>query len=250
MIPASTRYQLDRETTRALIVAVSVVAGGWFVGHGFAAGRAADRYVTLKGIAEREVNADLAIWPLRIVVADDDLARAQSRLQGQVREVMRFLARNQVDTSQLALQDYAVTDALANQFRSGEAAANRYVINQTMVVRSTQPQLVRAASQHVGELVSAGVVLSSGGEYGGGGPTYLFTGLNRLKPEMIAEATARAREAAERFATDSRSRLGGIRRASQGVFEILPRDQAPGISEESQLVKTVRVVSTVDYFLR
>jgi hypothetical protein len=112
-----------------------------------------------------------------------------------------------------------------------------------------KPDLVLAASQRVGELVTAGVVLSSGGEYGSGGPTFVFTGLNKLKPQMIGEATARAREAAEQFARDSRSDIGGIRRASQGVFEILPRDQAQGISEASQIVKTVRVVSTIDYAL-
>ncbi len=238
------------ETSRAIIVAAAIVLAGFFVGSGFARGRATDRSVTLKGIAEREVRADLAIWPLRLVVADDDLARAQSRLQGHVREVMRFLARSQVDTGQVALQDFAVTDAFANQYRSSEQVANRYVINQTIVVRSAQPDRILAASQRVGELVSAGVVLSSGGDYGGGGPTFIFTGLNALKPEMIAEATGRAREAAERFAADSRSRVGGIRRASQGVFEILPRDQAMGITEESQIVKTVRVVSTVEYQLR
>jgi hypothetical protein len=77
----------------------------------------------------------------------------------------------------------------------------------------------------------------------------VFTGLNKLKPEMIGEATARAREGAEQFARDSRSSIGGIRRASQGVFEILPRDQADGISEASQITKTVRVVSTIDYAL-
>jgi hypothetical protein len=97
--------------------------------------------------------------------------------------------------------------------------------------------------------VSAGVVLSSGGEYGNGGPTFVFTGLNKLKPAMIGEATARARESAEQFARDSRSGIGGIRRASQGIFEILPRDQAEGITEASQIVKTVRVVSTIDYAL-
>jgi len=241
---------LDHDTIRPYVLALAIVLGGWFVGRGFSAGRADDRYVTLKGIAEREVHADLAIWPLRIVVADDDLARAQSRLQGQVHDVMRFLARNQLDTTQATMQDFAVTDAYANQYRSGERVANRYVINQTIVVRSSQASLVRDASQHVGELVSAGVVLSSGGDYGNGGPTFIFSGLNALKPEMIAEATAHAREAAERFAADSRSRLGGIRRASQGLFEIQPRDQAPGISEESQMVKTVRVVTTVDYYLR
>ncbi|MCC7488975.1 MAG: SIMPL domain-containing protein, partial [Gammaproteobacteria bacterium] len=78
---------------------------------------------------------------------------------------------------------------------------------------------------------------------------YVFSGLNRLKPEMIADATARAREAAEQFARDSSSRLAGIHRASQGVFEILPRDQAPGMTQESQIDKTVRVVSTVEYGL-
>jgi hypothetical protein len=91
-------------------------------------------------------------------------------------------------------------------------------------VRSLKPDLVLAASQRVGDLVSAGVVLSSGGDYGNGGPTFIFTGLNKLKPQMIAEATARARESAEQFAKDSRSDIGGIRSASQGVFEILPRD--------------------------
>jgi hypothetical protein len=91
-------------------------------------------------------------------------------------------------------------------------------------------------------------VFSSQGGYGGG-PTYLFTKLNDLKPEMIAEATASAREAAEQFAKDSGSDLGPIRTASQGVFQILPRDRAPGVMEESQLDKTVRVVTTVEYAL-
>jgi hypothetical protein len=102
----------------------------------------------------------------------------------------------------------------------------------------------------VGALVRAGVVLSSGPEYGPAGPSFLFTKLNDIKPAMIAEATGRAREAAEQFARDAKSRLGGIRRASQGVFVILPRDQAAGISEESQVEKTVRVVTTVDYYLK
>ena len=85
---------------------------------------------------------------------------------------------------------------------------------------------------------------------GNGGPTFLFTRLNEIKPPMIAEATASARQAAEQFAKDSQSRLGSIRQANQGVFVILPRDQAPGASEESQRVKTVRVVTTVEYYLR
>jgi hypothetical protein len=93
------------------------------------------------------------------------------------------------------------------------------------------------------------VVLQSGGGWGAG-PTYLFTRLNDLKPEMLAEANANARKAAEEFARSSKARVGGIRRASQGVFEILPRDPAPGIMEGSQVQKTLRVVTTVEFELR
>jgi hypothetical protein len=235
---------------RTAILAVGLVLAGWFVGHGFARGRSADRYVTVKGVSEREVRANLALWPLRIVATDNDLARAQTRIATSVQEIRRFLVRNRVDTAGVELQGYEVNDAYANQFRSSGEVGNRYVIRQTVMVRSEQPDVVLAASQRVGELVDAGVVLSSGGEYGSGGPTFLFTQLNTLKPQMIAEATARARESAQQFARDSRSALGGIRTASQGMFEILPRDQAPGVQEESQLVKIVRVVSTVEYFLR
>ena len=247
--------RLERDPVRAailgnVILALGLAAAGLLAGLGFARGRAADRFVTVKGVSEREVKADLAIWPLRVVAADNDLARAHASLQQSVGRIREFLVRQQIDTANAALQDFSVSDALANQYGPGDRAGVRYVIRQTVVVRSTEPERVLAASQRVGELVSAGVVLSSGGEYGGGGPTFVFTGLNALKPPMIAEATARAREAAAQFARDSRSEIGGIRQASQGVFEILPRDGAPGITQEGQIVKTVRVVSTVEYFLR
>lgn len=235
---------------RLIVVAIGLALGGWAAGNGVARSRLSDRFVTVKGISEREVAADLAIWPLRLVVADDDLTRAQRRLQSNVAEIFRFLARHQIDTLQVTLQDFGVVDALANEYRPPGMAGNRYIIRQVVVVRSDAPARVHAASQRVGELVNAGVVLSSGAEFAGGGPTFIFRGLNDLKPAMIAEATARAREGAEQFASDSRSRLAGIRRANQGVFEILPRDQAQGISEGSQVAKVVRVVSTVEYILR
>ena len=239
----------DRSILPALVLALGVTVAGLAVGFGFARGREGDRYVTVKGISEREVKSDLAIWPLHLVAADNDLGRAHAALQGSMNKVREFLVQQQLDTSQVALQDFSVSDASANQY-GGERASTRYVIRQTVVVRSTKPDLVLAASQRVGTLVSAGVVLSSGGEGASGGPTFVFTKLNDLKPQMIGEATSRAREAAEQFARDSKASLAGIRTANQGIFEILPRDQAPGISQESQPVKTVRVVSTVEYLLR
>jgi uncharacterized protein len=240
---------MDRGTLRALIIALGITIGGLLIGMGFARARSADRFVTVKGIAEREVSADVAVWPLRLVTAGNDLGATHAELQRHIGRVRTFLEAQGIDTSQTSLQGFVVTDALANPYAAAERIASRYVIRQTVLVRSSDPQRVLAASQRVAELVNAGVVLSSGEEYGPGGPIFIFTQLNALKPEMLAESTARAREAAQQFARDAQSGLGSIRRANQGIFEILPRAPGPGMSEESQLLKTVRVVSTVEYFL-
>ena len=241
---------VDRATIPAAIVAIGLALGGLAVGSGFARARAADRYVTVKGVAEREVKANLAIWPLKVVGADNDLTTANKKVAANVEGVRQFLGRHGLDTNQVQLSDFSVTDALASEYTPERPPTNRYVVKQTMLVRSNQPDRVLAASQQVSELAAIGVVVSSGSGEMGNGPTFVFSGLNQLKPTMIADATARAREAAEQFAHDSHSELGSIRQANQGVFEILPRDQAQGISEESQIAKVVRVVSTIDYYLR
>jgi hypothetical protein len=242
----------ERSIIGAIIVALGITLAGVAVGVGFTRGRTADRYVTVKGVAEREVRADVAVWPLYMVGADNDLTAAHAKLTRSITGVKEFLAKHGVDTEQTELTGFGVFDAQAQQYGGDRPPANRFVVRQTLLVRSSRPDLVLTASQQIGELAAIGVVVSSGagGEYGpGSGPTFLFTKLNELKPLMIAEATARAREAAEQFARDSGSAVGGIRKANQGVFEIVARDQAPGISQETQMAKIVRVVSTVEYFL-
>lgn len=238
---------MDSRIAGSLVLAAGVALAGWWVGSGFAEGRAEDRYVTVKGVAEREVEADLALWPMQFVVADNDLSQAQARMQATSARVRDFLARNGFEPGEMALQDLSVTDTQANRY-GGQPATFRFVVSQTLMVRTDRPQVLFDASQKVGELIEAGVVLSSEGPWAGG-PTYLFTKLNDLKPAMIAEATANARAAAEQFAQDSGSPLGPIRRANQGLFVILPRDQAAGVQEERQRAKVVRVVTTVEYLL-
>ena len=230
-----------------IVLSVALVLAGWFVGNGFFKGRAVDRYVTVKGLAERDVEADIGLWPIRFVVGDDNLGTAQYRIEQSKRAVMYFLRQHGVDSASVALQDMSVVDMQAERYRSGQPG-NRFIITQTLMVRTSDPKLILKASQDVGKLVEAGVVMSIG-DYGTG-PTYVFTRLNDLKPEMIADATKNARQAGEQFAKDSGSKLGKIRRAYQGTFEILPRDRAPGIMENIQLGKTVRVVSTVEYYLK
>jgi len=231
------------------ILGAGIAVAGLAVGLGFQAGRSTDRFVTVKGMSEREVEADLALWPLQIVAADNDLGAAQSRMNQMVDDTRAFLQDSGISDNQVTVQSFSVRDAQADRYGSGPAP-NRFIITQTLMVRSEDPRALAAAAQRVGELVQAGVVLTSGQEYGPGGPTYLFTRLNDLKPEMLAEATGRAREAAEQFASASGSHVGKIRQANQGVFQILPRDPAPGQQEQNQLNKIVRVVTTVEYLLK
>jgi hypothetical protein len=238
-----------------IILAISLAFAGWFVGNGITNVRTADRFVTVKGVAEREVKADLALWPIQLAVTDDNLSLAQSRINQNIAKVTAFLAASGIDSSQVELTGFKVTDVLANPFQRVERVGSRFIIQHTVLVRSTDPERVRATSQRVGELVNSGVVLSSGPEWGPGGPTYVFRKLNDLKPAMIAEATTEARKAAQEFAKNSKSRLGGIHRANQGQFVILPRDaaaseQGGGMSEQNQIFKVVRVVSTVEYLLQ
>jgi len=238
----------ESKFAHVLVISIGIALAGWFTGVGFQK-RSADRFVTVKGVAERNVDADLALWPITLNAASDDLAAAQSQISGYVDKVNVFLEESGIELSQVSLQTLRVTDAMANPYRQGQPTS-RFIIQQTLMVRSENPQQIFEASQKVGELVNAGVAFSSGEQYGPGGPIFLFAGLNDVKPEMIAEATAEARKAAERFAHDSGSSLGAIRRANQGVFQILPRDPAPGQQQQNQLHKTVRVVTTIQYLLQ
>jgi uncharacterized protein len=233
----------------AALLAIGLSAAGFLAGRGFADARLGDRFVTVKGVAERDVEADLAVWNIQFAAGGNDLAAVQRTIAGNVEMTLDFLERNGISREAVSVEGLRVVDVEANPYQQGPTT-NRFSVTQSMVVRSEEPRVVQTTSQRISELVEAGVVLVSGQEYGIGGPTYIFRGLNSIKPEMIADATARAREAAVEFARDSESELGGIRRANQGVFEILPRDPAPGVGEQNRIEKTVRIVSTVEYYLR
>jgi hypothetical protein len=135
-----------RSMLPAGLLALGLVLGGWLIGDGFARGRASDRYVEVKGLAEREATADLALWPLRYVSTGDDLGAAQAQITRSTRQVLAFLTRHGIDTTSVQLQALEVSDAFANRF-PGERAGPRYVIQQTVMVRSKSPAVVMAASQ-------------------------------------------------------------------------------------------------------
>ncbi|MEP0709062.1 SIMPL domain-containing protein [Parvibaculum sp.] len=232
--------------TAALILGLGIAAGGYLAGDGLVKSRLGDRSVSVKGLSEREVKADLALWALRFVVTGNDLAETQAEVKRNAEVVGNFLKSHGFSEEEIELQAPQVTDRLAQMYSSGQFDT-RFIIAQQLVLRSTDVDKVAAANRDSSALVEQGVVLSN--EYGPVRPSYLFTRIADVKPEMLEEATLRAREAAETFAADSGARLGGIRRAWQGQFSIQPRDEIPGAQETEQVMKTVRVVSTVEYLL-
>ena len=170
--------------------------------------------------------------------------------------MLAFLEANGIAASEIVSQSIRVQDRQANDFAQNNPGL-RYMVEHTIVVRSGDVAKVKKISQMTDKLVAAGVVLSSQGAWDRSTPQFIFAKLNSIKPAMMAEATKAAREAANQFAADSGSRVGSIRRASQGLFTIADRDQAAcgdreggdGGGVASDPNKRVRVVVTVDYLL-
>jgi uncharacterized protein len=168
---------------------------------------------------------------------------------------LQFLDEQGLQNSEIELGVIRVVDTQANEYGGGNRAPRRYIVEQQVTVRTTRVDQVAAAAQKTMVLLQKGIVMNSSQ---GQGLTYKFTGLNSIKPDMITEATRNARAAADRFAKDSGSKVGTIRQANQGVFSIVPADQGSeggeggevgGYMADTSLMKTVRVVTSVQYYL-
>ncbi len=250
----------DRGSSYVLAIGLGVgLIGGALILRGSLGDiRKGERYVTVKGAAERDVRADLSVWPMKLRVAGNDLAEAGRSLESTRAKVLQFLSEKGFAADEVSSGGLRVSDRQASDYgQSNLRDMLRYVVEATVLVRSRNVDQVQQVSRMTDELVRAGVVLSSKNDWQAAGPRYVFTQLNSIKPEMLAEATKSARAAAAQFATDSGSAVGSIRRASQGLFSITNRDQsAPGQGEgggssddESDPNKRVRVVVTIDYLL-
>ncbi len=223
----------------ALILAAGLAAAGWLLGDAVKAFKFADRYVTVKGLAEREVEADLAIWPLAFTVSANDLPALQAGIAKTTETVTAYLKLHGFSDSEISRSPPRITDHQAQTW-GRDRPPERYLAERTITVQSGNVEAVLAAMAGAADLIGEGVVLAN--TYGPNAQ-FLFTGLNAIKPEMIAEATHNARLAAEQFARDSNSKTGAIRNANQGLFTIVERDN------NSPEIKIVRVVSTVDFYL-
>lgn len=232
-------------TPGAFILGAFLCAGliglGYLGSSGFLEGKALERTVTVKGLSEREVPTDIAIWPIRFSEADNDLVSLYARIERDNTLVTDFLLEHGFTAEEISVSAPAITDRQAQSYGDGGGVLFRYVATSAITVYTTKTDQVRATQTRLVDLGKQGVVIS-GDDYQAR-TQFLFTGLNDIKPDMIEEATRNAREVAGKFAADSASLLGRIKTASQGQFSIDDRDS------NTPYIKKVRVVSTVEYYL-
>ncbi len=227
------------------LVGLGVAAAGGLIAYGLVDARTGDRVVTVRGLAERDAKSDLAVLPLRFTQSGDDLAAVQAAIDADVVKVRGFLSAQGFKPAEVDLGRLEVVDNFAREYGAQNVRA-RFILAQTLMVRSTDVDRVQTATRSLSDLVRQGVVLQDFR-----GASYIFTKLNDVRPAMIKEATASARSGAAQFAEDSGSRLGGIRSATQGSFEIQPRDPlSDGQGPDASVNKRLRVVTTVTYALK
>jgi len=234
-------------TNRSFVVlGLSLVLGlavfGAQIGRAVRKGREFDRFLSVRGLSEREVKATVAIWPVRFSVLADDLGALKDAMEKDRAIVIAFLRENGIEEKEITLGLPVVNDRQDEKIEAKQPSLlARYRGITTLVVRSPNVEVVKKAIQGADTLLEKGVTLVA--NESGDRPEFIFDAVNEVKPDMIKEATANARAAAEKFAMDSKSKVGRIRRATQGVLEIEDRDAA------SPERKVLRVVTTVDFFL-
>lgn len=200
-----------------------------------------DRIVTVRGLAQRDIPANKVTWPIVSKLTGDDLKSLYTQVQSIDSAIITFLKTNGITDAEISVNPPAVTDLKADQYNAANAPYH-YSVTAVVTVTSSRVELVRKLINRQTELMAQGIAITAG-DYNY--PTlYEYTDLNTIKPAMIAEATQNARKAADKFAEDSHSKLGKIKTASQGQFSIDDRDQY------TPQIKTVRVVSTIEYYLK
>lgn len=229
------------------LVGLGVAAGGFFAGDSLVKSRLGFRTVTVKGLSEREVKADLGFWPIRFVVTGPTLEAARANLEVSENAVRAFIKSKGFTDADYSVQNIQVEDRMAGYNAQQTPEDTRFVLTEDMLVKSADVQKLADSARAVGDLLKSGVVFSS--DSYNAGPSFIFTKINDLKGEMLTEATKRAREAAEKFATESGAKVGDIQSANQGIFEVSPAVEIPNDRPEKQLDKKVRVVTTITYFL-
>jgi hypothetical protein len=223
------------------LVCIGLIGLGYQLAQGIIHIKSLDRTVTVKGLSEREVPANVAIWPITFQEAGNDLNQLFSTIQKNNERVGLFLERRGFKPEEISVSPPGILDKQAEGYAGTQQIKFRYSGNSTITVYSEKVDDVRKAMNELVELGKQGIAIARSNYQTQ--TEFLYTKLNEIKPEMIEEATKNAREVAEKFARDSNSRLGKIKTARQGQFSINHRDN------NTPHIKNVRVVSTIEYYL-
>ena len=226
--------------TEAALLAIGLIILGTQIQKGINNFVEKDRIVTVKGLAEMEVPANKVTWPLMYKEVGNDLTALYTRINATNTAIVEFLKKKGITEEEISINAPEIIDMQAERY-VGENKTYRYNVTTVITVTSAKVDLVRSLISEQSELLKQGIAIT-GGDYRYQ-IQYDYTSLNEIKPKMIEEATKNAREAALKFAKDSDSELGKIRRASQGQFSIDNRDA------NTPYIKRIRVVTTIDYLL-
>ena len=225
--------------TKAVVVALGLLALGLCIRSGLRAIPDSQRTVDVRGLATREVPANRVTWPIVFKQVGNDLPTVYEQVSSTNDAIVKYLKDNGISDSDISISAPSMTDLTTDRYNTQPIPYN-YSVQSVVTVSSDKVDKVRELINRQGELLRQGIAIQSDYSY----PiTYEYTELNSIKPEMIAEATKNAREAANKFAEDSESKLGKIKSAYQGQFSIEDRDNY------TPYIKTVRVVTTLTYFL-
>ena len=223
-----------------LFVMIGLVVIGFHISGAVEKYRSYDRTVNVKGLCEKEVKADKVIWPVVYKVMANDIQSIYDQIDANNKMVMTFLASGGIRSDEISVAVPNISDKYANEYGSNDRAY-RYIATSVLTVCTSDVDAVLALMSRQSELLKKGVI--TGGNTWENPVEFKYEGLNGIKPQMIEEATMNAREAAEKFAKDSDSRLGKIKTANQGTFTIENRDS------NTPYIKKVRVVTSVTYYL-
>ena len=224
-----------------LAIMVGLVVLGLMIPRAVSVYRSYDRTVDVKGLCEREVKADRVIWPITYKVMADDIRSIYSQLDGSVATIKDFLLSGGISEDEISVSVPSVSDEFANEYGENQRTF-RYIAKNVVTVCTDKVDLVLALMARQSELLKKGIVTESNDWENR--VEFSYEGLNDIKPEMIEIATMNAREAAQKFAKDSGSRLGKIKTANQGTFSIVDRDS------NTPYIKKIRIVTYVTYYLK
>ncbi len=226
---------------QAAIIALGIIALGFCIKAGLNSLAGKDRKVVVKGLAEREVEADKVTWPILSKEIGNDLPELYKSINATVGTIKQFLLDNGIKPTEISVNAPVVIDLNADRY-SDNRQPYRYNVTSIITVTSSNVKLVRSIIARQGELLKKGVAIVDGGYEN---PVkYEFVSFKAMKPAMMQEAIENAELTATQFAKNSNSRLDKIMNADQGQFSIENRDS------NTPYIKKVRVVTTVTYSLK